>query len=174
MFAVSARAVRRQAVPENQRRTISVRGIVIAIRNRGIRTSFRLLNNITGGGNIERVFPLCAPAGPRRRGVPCAGTHAWHAVPAAAVADQWMVAERAHWSPRKLASLCSVTKCCHMRSAEAGMPRMHAMQTCCQARAASGLSECPGKLQQACERRARRAAGSARPYRSCGWCRSSA
>jgi len=101
-FAVSARAVRRQAVPENQRRTISVRGIVIAIRNRGIRTSFRLLNNITGGGNIERVFPLCAPAGPRRRRVPCAGTHAWHAVTAAAVADQWMVAEHAHWCPRSL------------------------------------------------------------------------
>ena len=76
--------------------------------------------------------------------------------------------------PSKLASLCSVTECCHMRSAEAGMPRMHAMQTCCQARAASGLSECPGELQQACERRARLAAGSARPYRSCGWCRSSA
>lgn len=51
---------RLQALPENQRRTINVRGVVIAKRNRGIRTSFTLLNNITGGGNIERTFPLCA------------------------------------------------------------------------------------------------------------------
>lgn len=49
-----------QALPENQRRTVPVRGVVIAVRNRGIRTSFTLLNNITGGGNIERTFPLCA------------------------------------------------------------------------------------------------------------------
>lgn len=49
-----------QALPENQRRTVPVRGVVTAVRNRGIRTSFTLLNNITGGGNIERTFPLCA------------------------------------------------------------------------------------------------------------------
>ncbi|KAK9822250.1 hypothetical protein WJX81_006800 [Elliptochloris bilobata] len=49
------------ALPENQRRTIPVRGIVIAIRNRGIRTSFTILNNIPGGGNIERTFPLFCP-----------------------------------------------------------------------------------------------------------------
>ena len=131
MFVVSACMVCRQAVPENQRRTISVRGIVIAIRNRGIRTSFRLLNNITGGGNIERVFPLCAPAGPRRRGVPCAGMHAWPAVTAAAVADWGGVAGRAHWCLSRCTGL-QASKRCHMRTrlAEAGMPCMHAMHAC--------------------------------------------
>jgi large subunit ribosomal protein L19 len=46
------------SVPENRRRTTVFKGIVIAKRNRGWRTSFTLRNFIGNSGGIERTFPL--------------------------------------------------------------------------------------------------------------------
>ncbi len=50
----------RQGVPENKGREAKVRGICMAKRRRGHRTSFTLLNHIPGGGPVERSFPLYA------------------------------------------------------------------------------------------------------------------
>jgi ribosomal protein L19 len=47
-----------QGVPENKAREAKVKGICIAKRRRGYRTSFTLLNHIVGGGPVERSFPL--------------------------------------------------------------------------------------------------------------------
>lgn len=46
------------SVPENKRRTTLFKGICIARRNRGWRTSFTLRNFIGSNGGIERTFPL--------------------------------------------------------------------------------------------------------------------
>lgn len=46
------------SVPENKRRTTLFKGICIARRNRGWRTSFTLRNFIGSSGGIERTFPL--------------------------------------------------------------------------------------------------------------------
>ena len=46
------------SVPENKRRTTVFKGICIARRNRGWRTSFKLRNFIGNSGGIERTFPL--------------------------------------------------------------------------------------------------------------------
>ncbi|CAL5227160.1 g10074 [Coccomyxa viridis] len=48
-------------VPENKGREAKVRGICMAKRRRGYRTSFTLLNHIPGGGPVERSFPLYSP-----------------------------------------------------------------------------------------------------------------
>jgi len=49
------------SVPENKRRTTVFKGICIAKRNRGWRTSFTLRNFIGNSGGIERTFPLYSP-----------------------------------------------------------------------------------------------------------------
>jgi large subunit ribosomal protein L19 len=49
------------SVPENKRRTTVFKGICIAKRNRGYRTSFTLRNFIGNSGGIERTFPLYSP-----------------------------------------------------------------------------------------------------------------
>jgi large subunit ribosomal protein L19 len=49
------------SVPENKRRTTVFKGICIAKRNRGYRTSFTLRNFVGGSGGIERSFPLYSP-----------------------------------------------------------------------------------------------------------------
>ncbi|KAK9810500.1 hypothetical protein WJX72_011839 [[Myrmecia] bisecta] len=49
------------AVPENKRRVSFMKGLCIARFNRGWRTSFTLRNFITGGGGLERTFPLYSP-----------------------------------------------------------------------------------------------------------------
>lgn len=46
------------SVPENKRRTTVFKGICIARRNRGWRTSFTVRNFIGSSGGIERSFPL--------------------------------------------------------------------------------------------------------------------
>lgn len=46
-----------QEVPENKRRVSLLRGIVIARRNAGIATTFRIRRVIAGVG-VEMVFPL--------------------------------------------------------------------------------------------------------------------
>lgn len=46
------------SVPENKRRTTVFKGICIAKRNRGWRSSFTLRNFIGNSGGIERTFPL--------------------------------------------------------------------------------------------------------------------
>ena len=46
------------SVPENKRRTTVFKGICIAKRNRGWRTSFTVRNFIGNSGGIERTFPL--------------------------------------------------------------------------------------------------------------------
>jgi len=46
------------SVPENKRRTTLFKGICIARRNRGWRTTFTLRNFIGNSGGIERSFPL--------------------------------------------------------------------------------------------------------------------
>ena len=45
-------------VPENKRRTTMFKGICIARRNRGWRTSFTIRNFVGNSGGIERTFPL--------------------------------------------------------------------------------------------------------------------
>ncbi len=47
-----------QAIPENKRRVATFKGIVMAKRNRGWRTSFTLRNHVGTAGAIERTFPL--------------------------------------------------------------------------------------------------------------------
>ena len=47
-----------QSVPENKRRPAAFKGVCIARRNRGLRTSFTLRNFIGTSGGIERTFPL--------------------------------------------------------------------------------------------------------------------
>ena len=49
------------SVPENKRRATIFKGICIARRNRGWRTSFTLRNFIGNSGGIERSFPLYSP-----------------------------------------------------------------------------------------------------------------
>jgi large subunit ribosomal protein L19 len=46
------------SVPENKRRATVFKGICIARRNRGWRTSFTVRNFIGSSGGIERSFPL--------------------------------------------------------------------------------------------------------------------
>ncbi|CAL9117440.1 unnamed protein product [Musa textilis] len=47
-------------VPENKRRISSMKGIVIARRNAGLNTTFRLRRLVSGVG-VESVFPLYSP-----------------------------------------------------------------------------------------------------------------
>jgi ribosomal protein L19 len=47
----------KQQVPENKRRESTLKGIVIARRNAGIATTFRLRRLVAGVG-VESVFPL--------------------------------------------------------------------------------------------------------------------
>lgn len=49
--------VNKQQVPENKRRESTLKGIVIARRNAGINTTFRLRRLVAGVG-VESVFPL--------------------------------------------------------------------------------------------------------------------
>lgn len=51
----------RMAVPQNQRRTTVMKGLCIAKRNRGLRTSFIIRNHMGTAGGIERTFPLFSP-----------------------------------------------------------------------------------------------------------------
>ncbi|CAL8466669.1 g6205 [Coccomyxa elongata] len=48
-------------VPQNKGRPATVKGLCIAKKNRGWRTSFTVLNYIQGGGPVERTFPLYSP-----------------------------------------------------------------------------------------------------------------
>ncbi|BDA41044.1 probable 50S ribosomal protein L19 [Coccomyxa sp. Obi] len=48
-------------VPQNKGRPAIVKGLCIAKKNRGWRTSFTVLNYIQGGGPVERTFPLHSP-----------------------------------------------------------------------------------------------------------------
>uniref|UniRef100_A0A2P2JTN3 Uncharacterized protein n=2 Tax=Rhizophora mucronata TaxID=61149 RepID=A0A2P2JTN3_RHIMU len=48
-------------VPENKRRVSTVRGIVIARRNAGINTTFRLRRIVEKGIGVESLFPLYSP-----------------------------------------------------------------------------------------------------------------
>lgn len=47
-----------QVQPENKNKTSIIKGICIARRNKGVRTSFILLNHLGTFGQIERIFPL--------------------------------------------------------------------------------------------------------------------
>lgn len=49
------------AVPENRGRVATIRGVCIALRRRGWRTSIALLNHVPGGGSVERLLPLHSP-----------------------------------------------------------------------------------------------------------------
>ncbi|KAK9841221.1 hypothetical protein WJX74_002148 [Apatococcus lobatus] len=49
------------AVPENQRREAVFKGLCIARKWRGWRSTFTVRNFITGGGGIERTFQLYTP-----------------------------------------------------------------------------------------------------------------
>lgn len=49
------------AVPQNQRRSTVMKGLCIAKRNRGLRTSFTIRNHMGTAGGIERTFPLFSP-----------------------------------------------------------------------------------------------------------------
>lgn len=46
-----------QVIPENKRRVSTLKGIVIARRNAGINTTFRLRRLVAGVG-VESLFPL--------------------------------------------------------------------------------------------------------------------
>lgn len=46
-----------QVIPENKRRVSTLKGIVIARRNAGISTTFRLRRLVAGVG-VESLFPL--------------------------------------------------------------------------------------------------------------------
>ena len=47
-----------QAVPENKGKPATVKGLCIAMKNKGFRTSFTLLNHLGTFGQVERQFPL--------------------------------------------------------------------------------------------------------------------
>ncbi|EMS56595.1 50S ribosomal protein L19, chloroplastic [Triticum urartu] len=59
MNILNKEAVDKQ-VPENKRRESTLKGIVIARRNAGINTTFRLRRLVAGVG-VESVFPLYSP-----------------------------------------------------------------------------------------------------------------
>ncbi|KAM3293652.1 hypothetical protein ACQJBY_036914 [Aegilops geniculata] len=59
MNILNKEAVEKQ-VPENKRRESTLKGIVIARRNAGINTTFRLRRLVAGVG-VESVFPLYSP-----------------------------------------------------------------------------------------------------------------
>lgn len=48
-------------VPENKRRPAIFKGVCIARRNKGVRTTFRLRNYLGTAGGVERSFPLYSP-----------------------------------------------------------------------------------------------------------------
>ena len=48
-------------VPENRGRVATIRGVCIALRRRGWRSSIALLNHVPGGGTVERLLPLHSP-----------------------------------------------------------------------------------------------------------------
>lgn len=48
-------------MPENRGRVATVRGVCIALRRRGWRSSIALLNHVPGGGSVERLLPLHSP-----------------------------------------------------------------------------------------------------------------
>lgn len=50
----------RVEVPENKRRVSTIKGIVIARRNAGLNTTFRLRRMVAGVG-VESLFPLYSP-----------------------------------------------------------------------------------------------------------------
>ena len=47
-----------QAVPENRRKVASMKGVVIAKKNRGWQSAFTIRNYLGNAGGIERTFPL--------------------------------------------------------------------------------------------------------------------
>lgn len=47
-----------QAVPENRRKVATLKGIVIAKKNRGWQSAFTIRNHLGNAGGIERTFPL--------------------------------------------------------------------------------------------------------------------
>lgn len=47
-------------VPENKRRVSTIKGIVIARRNAGLNTTFRIRRMVAGVG-VESLFPLYSP-----------------------------------------------------------------------------------------------------------------
>ena len=49
------------AVPENRGRVSTIRGVCIALRRRGWRSSIALLKHVPGGGSVERLLPLHSP-----------------------------------------------------------------------------------------------------------------
>eukprot|EP00887_Chlorella_sp_A99_P001358 scaffold8.g1358.t1 len=51
----------RMSIPENKRRSTTFKGIVIARRNRGVRSSFTLRALVGALGGVERTFPLHSP-----------------------------------------------------------------------------------------------------------------
>ena len=48
-------------MPENRGRVATIRGVCIALRRRGWRSSIALLNHVPGGGTVERLLPLHSP-----------------------------------------------------------------------------------------------------------------
>jgi large subunit ribosomal protein L19 len=57
MFLVLILLANEQQVPENKRRELTLKGIVLGRRNAGINTTFRLRRLVSGVG-VESVFPL--------------------------------------------------------------------------------------------------------------------
>ena len=51
----------RLALPDARRRVAVLRGVCIGRRNRGVRSSFDLLNYVPGGGPVHRTLPLHSP-----------------------------------------------------------------------------------------------------------------
>lgn len=47
-----------QAVPENRRKVATLKGMVIAKKNRGWQSAFTIRNHLGNAGGIERTFPL--------------------------------------------------------------------------------------------------------------------
>jgi len=50
------------AVPENRRKVATLKGIVIAKKNRGWQSAFTIRNHLGNAGGIERTFPLYSPS----------------------------------------------------------------------------------------------------------------
>jgi large subunit ribosomal protein L19 len=57
MFLVLILLANEQQVPENKRREMTLKGIVLGRHNAGINTTFRL-RRLVSGVRVESVFPL--------------------------------------------------------------------------------------------------------------------
>ncbi len=106
-----------QAVPENQRREAIFKGLCIARKWRGWRSTFTVRNFITGGGGIERTFQLYVSIRPATSCCSTAGNQC-------RVAGVFLLnvpLQRARCMVHQISSLFCPSRCMHTGFQSAGL-----------------------------------------------------